>query len=201
MVIEQAIGSAKEMKMMKDIDIRQSFRYKLFRENDRALIIDEMTICEGDSRIDIAVINSEMNGFEIKSESDTLERLPKQMEYYNKVFDTVTIITTAKYIDETIDIVPNWWGIVYAEMDKDCNVYFCDIRKAEKNNIIDPLSVAQLLWRDEALNILKKRGLQKGLLSKPKRVLWEYLAEHIPLSELCYEVRESLKNRSNWRVR
>lgn len=186
----------------RDIDIRNGLHYKLLKEyrNDPdTLILNELNICQGDSRIDVAVINGAINGFEIKSESDTLERLPKQVEYYNKVFDTVTIVTASRFIDGIFDIIPNWWGVIKAEMDSDHQVYFFPIREAKQNNCIDPLAVAQLLWREEALEILKEKGLQKGFLSKPRRILWQVLAEKLPLEELKNAVRKKLKNRTNWR--
>jgi hypothetical protein len=187
----------------KDIDIRKSLHFMLqnvHKDEPDTLILDELALCLGDARIDVAVVNGAINGFEIKSESDTLERLPKQCETYNRVFDTVTILTASKYIDDIADITPEWWGITRAEMDVDKVVHFFCLREARKNEGIDPLAVAQLLWREEALEILRERGLQKGLLSKPRNVLWEALANNLALSDLQDEVRKCLKKRINWRV-
>lgn len=187
----------------KDIDIRKSLHFMLqnaHKDEPDTLILDELALCLGDARIDVAVVNGAINGFEIKSESDTLERLPRQCETYNRVFDTVTILTASKYIDDIADITPEWWGITRAEMDVDKVVHFFCLREAQKNEGIDPLAVAQLLWREEALEILKERGLQKGLLSKPRNVLWEALANNLALSDLQDEVRKCLKKRINWRV-
>lgn len=187
----------------RDIDIRSSLHYQLKREHINepdTLILDELVICQGDSRIDVAVINGAINGYEIKSESDTLERLPKQTELYNKVFDTVTLLTASRYIEEVVDIIPSWWGIVKADMDCEGRVELFTIRHPEKNQEIDSLAVAQLLWREEALEILKEKGLQKGLLSKPRKILWQALAEKLPLTELQDAVRLKLKSRQNWRA-
>lgn len=187
----------------RDIDIRNILHYQLKKDHNNepdTLILDELVICQGDSRIDVAVINGSINGYEIKSESDTLERLPRQAELYNKVFDTVTILTASRYIEEVSDIIPNWWGIVKAEMDIDGQVELFTIREPRKNKDIEPLALAQLLWKDEAIEILKGKGLHKGLLSKPRGVLWQVLADKLPLSELQDAVREKLKSRETWRV-
>ncbi|ODA07378.1 MULTISPECIES: sce7726 family protein [Paenibacillus] len=187
----------------KDIDIRKSLHCILQKEHELepdTLILDELVVCQGDARIDVAVVNGEMNGYEIKSESDTLSRLPSQSEYYNKVFDKVTILTASKFVEGILDIIPEWWGITQAEKEEDGMVHFFVLREAQKNLNIDALSLAQLLWRDEAISILKERGLQKGLLSKPRQVLWRALAENLPLQELQDEVRGKLKARSRWRV-
>jgi hypothetical protein len=57
-----------------------------------------------------------------------------------------------------------------------------------------------LLWRDEALRILEANGLAAGLRSKPRRYLWNALAENIKLSDLRELVRMHLKSRRRWRV-
>lgn len=188
---------------MRDVDIRRALNYKLTQKHKSekdTLIINELAICQGDSRIDLAVINGSFHGYEIKSESDTLERLPKQMEYYNKVFDTITILTASKFLDEIFDIIPKWWGVIQAEMDSDGQVYFYKIRKPKQNLSVDPQSIAQFLWREEAIEILKEKGLHKGFLSKPRTVLWKALAEKLPLNELSDAVRKKMVSRTNWRV-
>ncbi|KGE17554.1 sce7726 family protein [Paenibacillus wynnii] len=188
----------------KDIDIRTSLHRRLKAEHATeiadTLILDELALCQGDARIDVAVVNGAINGYEIKSESDTLGRLPRQCEAYSKVFDTVTVLTASKYVEGIINLVPDWWGLTRAEMEEDGVVHFFSIREPQKNPCIDSLALAQLLWRDEAIIILKERGLQKGLLSKPRKVLWEALAENLSLVDLQYEVRKTLKSRTNWRV-
>lgn len=187
----------------RDIDIRTSLHILLRKEHQSdcdTLILDELGLCQGDARIDVAVVNGAINGYEIKSESDTLERLPKQCDTYNRVFDKVTILTAARFIDDIQDIIPEWWGITKAERENDGMVHFFSYRLPQQNPSVDPLAIAQLLWRDEALSLLKERGLQKGLLSKPRQVLWSALAEFLELSDLQAEVRKKLKARPRWRV-
>ncbi|MNW45037.1 hypothetical protein D3C74_222890 [compost metagenome] len=191
------------MMKTRDIDIRMSLHHVLKNEHlnePDTLILDELALCQGDARIDVAVVNGTMNGYEIKSESDTLERLPKQSEVYNKVFDTITILTANRFIDELTDIIPEWWGVTQVEMDNDGLIYFFPIREAMQNPCIDRYALAQLLWKEEALHLLKKRDLHKGYLSKPRTVLWEAISENISLSDLQNEVRNYLKSRKRWRV-
>lgn len=187
----------------RDIDIRASLHHMLNKEHENepdTLILDELALCQGDARIDVAVVNGAINGYEIKSESDTLARLPMQTEFYNKVFDKITILSASKYLEGIKDIVPEWWGIVQAEKEDDGVVHFFVHREPQQNQNIDAYAVAQLLWREEAISILKERGLQKGFLSKPRTVLWNALADKLPINDLQDEVRKKLKARSNWRV-
>ena len=71
-------------------------------------VVDEMEICCGDARVDIAVINGKLHGFEIKSEADTLARLQGQISAYNQVFDTMTIICGKNHLDSIIETIPDW---------------------------------------------------------------------------------------------
>lgn len=69
---------------LRDIHLRKMLLEELYDEhkNDsNTRIINELGIDFGASRIDVAVVNGIIHGFEIKSECDTLLRLPRQMEY------------------------------------------------------------------------------------------------------------------------
>ncbi len=78
---------------MRDQDIRDSLRQELvaaYGSDSSTLIVEELGICCGMARVDVAVVNGELKGFEIKSEKDTLGRLPAQSGMYGKVFDTMS---------------------------------------------------------------------------------------------------------------
>ena len=55
-------------------------RQHIARED--VLIIDELGLAHAQSRIDLAVFNGHLHGYEIKSAGDTLERLPRQLSFY-----------------------------------------------------------------------------------------------------------------------
>lgn len=186
---------------MRDRDIRSALRERLrelHREEPDTLIIDELGLCRGTARVDVAVVNGKINGFEIKSERDTLDRLPGQQEVYSKTLDEVTIVASGHHIDKIIDAVPNWWGVEEVGLEGG-EVVFKTLREPAPNPDINPLALAQLLWRDEALAALKHLGLDKGMLSKPRRALWAKLSECLTLTELSSIVRQHLKSRPNWR--
>lgn len=186
---------------IRDIDIRKKLHedFSVIFANDADIIIlDEFSLLQGETRVDIAVINGQIHGFEIKSDQDTLERLPKQIALYSKVLDTVTIITGERYADKVLKIIPEWWGVKVAIAPENL-IKFEDIRMPQNNPEIDPYSLVQLLWREEALDLLKKYGLERGFSSKSRRVIWAKLAQSIPLEELKYHVRLYLKSRKNWR--
>ena len=64
-------------------------------------IIHELGIDFGSNRVDVAVVNGIIHGYEIKSDCDTLDRLPRQIQSYNKLFERMTVVTARKFYDHT----------------------------------------------------------------------------------------------------
>jgi len=185
---------------MRDRDIRSHLMTELRSNHDLGdtLLIDELGLCQGNARIDIAVVNGTLSGYEIKSEADTLYRLPHQVSVYSKILDYVTIVVSRPHLKKIADAVPEWWGITEAVSEKG-QLAFHEVRLALSNPSIDPFSLVQLLWRDEVLAILTDLGFTKGLSGK-RELLWKKLVEAQTLEELKCRVRQTLKLREGWRV-
>jgi hypothetical protein len=185
---------------MRDRDIRITLRRELRKRYSQhgTLLIDELGLCQGNARVDMAVVNGALSGYEIKSEVDTLQRLPHQIDVYSKILDHVTVVASGSHIEKADKLVPCWWGLTEA-IDCDGQVVFRVIRQSQSNQDVDPLSLAQLLWRNETLTILNGLGITKGLSGKPRYFLWQKLAENQSLDDLKTSVRECLKVREGWR--
>lgn len=184
---------------MRDYDVRVALRQMLAEEHagdDDTRIVEEMGIWSGSVRIDLAVINGRLTGYELKSDSDTLERLPAQAELYSRVFDEVCLVVGKRHVQHARKIVPKWWGVIVADGPRG-NVALRRSRKGRTNPSPDPLLVARLLWRVEALEALAERGLAKGMRSKSAPELHQKLAA-LPFSELSDLVRTALKRREGW---
>jgi hypothetical protein len=187
---------------LRDADIRAALHTRLAGEHagdENTLVVDEMGLCCGAARVDVAVVNGVLHGYEIKSEADRLDRLAKQQEAYGAVFDAVTLVTCRNHLTKARAAVPGWWGLETARV-VDGQVELRRIRKPRPNRDVQPASVAALLWRDEALAILERHQAARGLRSKPRRVLEGALASHLPLATLTAEVRSALRARDGWRV-
>ncbi|WP_148866666.1 sce7726 family protein [Thermosediminibacter litoriperuensis] len=189
-----------------DSDIRKALyrefvKFEDFISDPTTKIINEMDVCFGISRIDIAVINGKINGYEIKSEQDTLERLPLQIDSYNKVFDTVTIIVGKKHLKNVIEIVPEWWGIYYIYVAEDRKTLVLERKRESKiNNHVDVFYLLQLLWKDELLRLLSLNGIEKGVKSKTRIDLCKLVAKSIKENIIKDFVRTTLKSRKTWRA-
>ncbi|WP_131739354.1 sce7726 family protein [Actinomadura roseirufa] len=171
------------------------------RDDADTVIRHEMGLCSGARRVDLAVINGDLAGFEIKSDQDTLERLAGQAADYGRVLDRVTLVTTDRYLAHAAVLVPEWWGLVRAvpaDREEAGTVELSEVRAAGVNTGQEPFAVAQLLWRDEALAILRARDQHKGVQRERRWLVWERLAAVVPLPELRRLVCAQLRARRTW---
>lgn len=186
---------------MRDADVRAALLSELtahYQQHDpTTLIVQEMGIWAGTVRIDVAAINGELIGFEIKSERDTLERLPYQAEIYSHVFDRLILVTGRTHLNKAATIIPEWWSILGA-VEGLGGVELRVEREGKENPKIDPLILVQLLWKDEAIAVLAKHGLARGYRTKRAPLIYERLATGLPLPILRDEVRAVLKSRCRW---
>ena len=184
-----------------DKDIRSALRRKL--EDDPlhrgATLIEELGLLQGDSRIDLAVLNGSLEGYEIKSARDTLKRLDLQIPAYNLVMDYVSIVVSPNHLDSTQALLPEWWGVYLAQY-QGPQLVIEEVKQPQENPKVDPNAVVQLLWRDEALDELRRRGQAQGVTKKPRKQVWDRLVQCTTLDELKNVVRETLKSRSDWRA-
>lgn len=166
-------------------------------------IVHELSLCQAQARIDLAVVNGRLTGWEIKTAADTLGRLPVQERVYSRVFDRVWLATDLRHLDKALDLVPGWWGIVrIGERHGAC--WLTQVRPSRLNPGVDLDLLVKLLWREEALKELSALGLATCLDRAPRRVLWERLAGAVPSrvskAQLQRRVRECLKVREGWRA-
>ena len=185
-------GKANEARA-RDIDVRSLLKqYLQADEEDDTLLMDELGLCQGDVRVDVAVVNGELSGYEIKSPSDTLARWPKQRRIYSRVVDRAWLVAPIKTLDRAE--MPRWWGQI-GVFDSDDKLALRMVRASQRNPKPDPLSIARLLWRDEAIELLKSAAAARGVSSKSRGFIWERVAETVELDNLRAAVRLALKKR------
>lgn len=158
---------------------------------------DELGLCLGATRVDVAAINGSLTGCEIKGSHDRLTRLPHQVELYGQVLDYAVLVVEPKFATKAPDLVPAWWGLWQVE-DVDGVVDLAELRQPQQNPGTVPLSVAQLLWRDEVYDELARRDAACGLAKATRWRLWEALVALLQPAELGTVVREGLKARREW---
>lgn len=171
---------------------------RLYYEDPVTRVIDEFVVEQGRHRVDVAAINGELHGFEIKSANDTLDRLSDQQESYNKVFDRITLVVDERHVDQAVKLIPSFWGLIAVSRRQGAPA-LDEIWPARQNFNQDAYALCQLLWRQEALSILHAHNLARGVMSLPRKRLWQRLAAEMPLEQLKKNVRQTLKYRKDWR--
>ena len=171
------------------------------RGSSSYLAVDELNVCNGLSRVDLALVRDDtLAGYEIKSRVDSLKRLEGQLSDYTLVFDHLTIVTGVNHLTGVLGNIPTWCGVMLASHSRgavDIELF----RQSQNNPHRDSYAIAQFLWRNEALDVLTRHKVVKGVKSKPKPILWKRLAESLCLETLASEVRKALKQRPvEWRA-
>lgn len=178
--------------------IRPSLRTTILFNQDEirnTVVIEELGICRGQVRVDMALVNGTIQGFEIKSDRDSLSRLYGQVNLYGKVLDRATLVVGDRHKLEVLDMLPEWWGILTMFEDTE-NPSFYSLRPAKTNPSRDPRALVELIWRDEAIEMLEQRNLADGVKSKPRAIIWDKVCEHFTLDEIASVVRTKLKTRA-----
>jgi len=142
----------------RDVDIRKVLLEGLeakYSDRDHDLIVEEFG-CKA-ARADVAVINGVLHAYEIKSDSDSLDRLPSQIDAYQGVFEYVTLVCGRRLLERARTAIPDWWGLQRAEF-KGGSISIRELRAPKPNPNQNPLAVAKMLWKTEALVVLRKYG-------------------------------------------
>lgn len=187
---------------MKDQQIRAALKSELlahYRGDPDTIIIDELGLRHGACRIDLVVVNGNLHGFELKSDRDTLKRLARQATVYSCIFDSVTLVVGGRHVEQAGQIAPDWWGMKLAEVQPDGSVFLRELRPPGSNPSTDPLAIAKLLWRHEALAFLEELGQANGLYSKPRAAMYARLVAVADAGQISSRVRRQLKHRADWR--
>jgi hypothetical protein len=187
---------------MNDHQLRRALKSKVLVRHAKdpdTRILEELGLRHGAARIDVAVVNGIIHGFELKSDKDNLKRLPHQVTIYNSVLDKVTVVVGGRHAREAMELVPDWWGIKVATMGPRGGFEFTDMRRACNNPSVDPLSVSKLLWRNEALTLLEELSEADSVRHRPRALIYAHLAAIADSALIRERVRYQLKFRTDWR--
>lgn len=178
---------------MSETIVRGALRMHLMASvADAKVTLDELWVPRSNERADIAVIGQWMEGFEIKTERDTLKRLPRQMVAYGRLFDRCTAVVAERHCEHTEGILPEWWGITTVQVNG--AVSFRTVRKPRPNPGLDPEILVRLLWRDEVMHALVTLGHEPDR-NASRGSLWTELLRSASLKQLRSAVRNALLHR------
>ena len=180
-------------KQTNDREIRDKLLEDLRADKNNIKIINELDL--HGAVIDIATIDKKyFCGFEIKSDKDTLKRLPIQMQIYDYVFDKIIIVVGESKFIEVNRIVPSFWGIIVAHNMND-EIVLQKIRNPKLNKYINKNWLSKKLWKSDIVNLLRAKNLYKGISKYDRGDLLNILMGNMGLNELRYYIRNILTRR------
>jgi hypothetical protein len=168
------------------------------RNRPPTYLVEEMEVCSGRARIDLALISDQLIGIEIKGPKDDVTRLPGQAKAYSQCFDRVILVTHENLASKAVALIPDWWGLVVGEQ-KNCRLRYRFIRRPEVNPSLNLESRLALLWRDEINALLSSLA---GSAAKPRATKKTVRAELISRIEppiLKNASLQKLRERAGWR--
>ena len=172
---------------MLDKDIREKLYDYLDERYGKVRTIEEKVILK--SRADmLAIIDGEIIGIEIKSDSDTYTRLKTQIKDYERFCDKCYVAVGESHIHVS-EHVPEYWGIIVVSndnviVDRDAGLS----PKVKINNQLD------ILWRAELYAVQMKEGLPK-LSNWKRRDIYKRLIETCGEEQVKLDLTEQLFER------
>lgn len=167
------------------------------READVAFL-EELGLCRGQVRVDVAVVNGLLHGYEIKSDRDSLRRLAGQAAVYGMVLDRATLVVGPKHVAEAVKAVPEWWEVKVV-VPSGASLRVTQLRRGRKNLDRKVRALVELLWLEDTHALLAARGGLRGYRGRPRRELWDRVCALYKIDEIASAVREQLKARATQR--
>lgn len=152
--------------------VRKKLIQTLLESTDTTGVIEELEVAGGRVRADIVkVANNEIHAYEIKSDLDTLARLPRQARFYNQIFSTVTLVVGTEHVIEALYEIPDWWGVIVAEIYED-ELSLNEIRQAKPNISTNHDLIYNLMRKHELVQLLNLHTGRSSFhgMSKPRLV-------------------------------
>lgn len=119
-----------------------------------ASIVNEVRA--GGSKADVVILNGTSTAYEIKSERDSIARLPNQLDSYRQVFASVNVITSHSHLESVLRIAPEDVGVLVLSPRFTISVVREAVDCPER---IDPSMVLDSIRIPEAKLILKRLGV------------------------------------------
>lgn len=186
----------------REVAIRQALHTHLRATlGAEATLIDELGVKHGEYRVDVAALADRLYGYEIKSDVDTLKRLPEQAKQFSLVFQRMHLVVGTEHLGEALLIIPKWWGILLATLDDAGGCAIAELRPALENPRPNYRWVVRLLWRDELRDLLKAAGQARGLSKLKYWQVANRMLEVFTPEELTAQVCRQLAERTVWNRR
>ena len=94
-----------------------------------------------------------------------------------------TLVVCPQHIEAALQLVPKWWGVLLVRGSVEA-VSLDPFRPAAENPDQDLRALVELLWRDEAMELLAYHNAAAGVRSKRRPVVWDRVCEVLDVTEI-----------------
>ncbi len=108
-------------------------------------------MCNGNAIADVVAVYKTMHCYEIKGETDSINRIVRQSHFYDQAFPKITLITTTNHLRRAENITPKHWGIMLANPSYNGSAILKHVRGATRNPFYLPEIALLSLWRSELM--------------------------------------------------
>ncbi len=149
--------------------------------------------------MDALLVADRISGFEIKSDVDSLTRLPRQVEAYGAVVERAVLVVGDRHLVAGTATVPDWWTIWGARWQQD-KVVIREVRRGRLNPNLNALAVTSFMSRDDLSVALHARGFER-LSTYSVDELRQLLASNVSVRETLRLARNAMLRNQTWRSR
>lgn len=158
------------------------------------VLVDELKIARGSARVDLASIGKWFHGIELKSDGDSLNRLPRQVVHYSRVFEQVTLVVGYSHLYDALTMIPKWWGVSVAEYNQDGDVVFERVRLCLRNQNVDKAALLGMLTKLEMLEMAQAERIRVRQ-DFPVGLITDRLTDNLDEAAILAGVKRILVNR------
>lgn len=187
---------------LRDSDLRAALAATIartYRGRDHLLAPEVEILCGIPGRIDALLIADKICGYEIKSDVDSLHRLPRQLEAYEPVLQRGVLIVGRRHLQAAHKILPEWWGIWLAERRGHCTT-LTRHRASRPNPDFSLNAVTRFLAREQITLHMRTQG-RTGYSKFSIDDLRNQLVEQHSRRDLLMAARWMMRSRADWRYR
>lgn len=164
--------------------------------------LSEFTFSHNGTIADLLDINHQLIGYEIKSDSDTYARLPKQIEGYNSVCRQIYMVVGESKSTSVFLHVPEFYGVVVVKRQDNGLVVFDVVREAGDNPHWNTRSLLYWLPSEHLKRLAKTNsdilalyGGKKTPINKlPKSKVVELIVQRINSAKIEHVVLRYLRS-------
>jgi hypothetical protein len=120
---------------------------------------------------------------------------------HTPVFEKLTFVVSPNHFGALDRVLPAWCGVLAAEKEGSGALELRVVKKSRTNPSTDPFRMAHLLWKNEALSLLKEQNVGELSARNNRRQLYEGIARNVSPSDLVAYGRDCFLARENWRDR